>query len=135
MEIKLKPWDEVVRLGKERGYYKVCCYGTEFVDGMNKDSVAWGEYVTAKSRDGCLGHFIEPMSWVQDWMVVAIEPANPDDVLRYGYVVTDDQLYDRCDEVASNVCIRLIAYDGCLWFHKTVDGQLISYVSVGKANA
>lgn len=62
------------------------------------------------------------------------------DILRYGKVITDDQLYtinvdvDR-RPVTGDVRIRLIAYEGNLYFHKMADGEVVDCRKVGKADA
>ena len=48
-----------------------------------------------------------------------------DDILRYGTILTDDQLYDRCDEMAGCVRIRFVVCDGNLCYIKMVNGEVV----------
>lgn len=48
-----------------------------------------------------------------------------DDILRYGTILTDDQLYDRCDEMAACIRIRFVAYNDALYYIKMVNGEVV----------
>lgn len=125
MKIKLKPWDEVVRLAKERGIYDYdgC---TEYVFGIDKDLLPWGGYVESKPADEDGNYFIDDGWWVKGYMV---EPVTSDDVLRYGEIITDDQIY------SPNIRMRLIAYNDSLYYHKMRDGEVVGFRRVGTADA
>ena len=124
MKIKLKPWDEVVRLGKERDYYDALpnsCYDEVF--GLDARSLHWGCNVEADEQDSD-GDYVVHDLFVKPWMIDMVSDDCDGDILRYGRTLTDDQLYSRCDEMADNVRIRLIAYDGRMWYHKMVNGTV-----------
>ena len=53
------------------------------------------------------------------------------DVLRYGTILTDDQLYDRCDEMASNVRVRAVSCQGGIYYIKMVNGEVVEFKKVG----
>lgn len=56
---------------------------------------------------------------------------NSGDILRYGKIVTDD------DVLWGNhaVRIRLVSYNGNLFYHKMVNGDLVECRKVGRADA
>jgi hypothetical protein len=54
-----------------------------------------------------------------------------DDVLRYGAIITDDQLYDRCDDMAAEVRIRLASYENVIYYIKMVNGEIEEFKKVG----
>ena len=54
-----------------------------------------------------------------------------DDVLRYGTIITDDQLYDRCDDMAAEVRIRLASYENVIYYIKMVNGEIEEFKKVG----
>lgn len=58
--------------------------------------------------------------------------ATPDDVLRYGVVLTDDELY--CETTGADwfsdyvyIRIRTIAYDNRIFYHKMVNGEVVEF--------
>ena len=54
-----------------------------------------------------------------------------DDVLRYGAVLTDDDFYDRCDEMAAEVRIRLVSYESVVYYIKMINGEIEEFKKVG----
>lgn len=54
-----------------------------------------------------------------------------DNVLRYGTILTDDELFDRCDEMAAEVRIRLFSYESVIYYIKMVDGEVKEFKKVG----
>ena len=53
------------------------------------------------------------------------------DVIRYGTILTDDELCDRCDEMAAWVRIRLINYDNSIYYIKMINGEVVEFKKVG----
>lgn len=47
-----------------------------------------------------------------------------DDVLRYGTVLTDDKVFDRCDEMAAFIRIRIVSCQGKIYYIKMVNGEV-----------
>lgn len=54
-----------------------------------------------------------------------------DDVLRYGMILTDDELCDRCDEMAAWVRIRMVNYDNTIYYIKMINGEVVEFKKVG----
>ena len=54
-----------------------------------------------------------------------------DNVLRYGTILTDDELFDRCDEMSAEVRIRLFSYESVIYYIKMVDGEVKEFKKVG----
>lgn len=54
-----------------------------------------------------------------------------DDILRYGTILTDEQFYDRCDEMASNVRVRVISCQGKIYYIKMINGETVEFKKVG----
>lgn len=128
MKIKLKPWNEVVRLEEER---TGCVFedGIDDVFGLYEDDLPWGNYVVSKPADSDGDYFVNETAWVHDWMIDKDEPTS-NDLLRYGEVITDDNIYGE-----DAIRVRLIAYAGELWYHKMVDGNVVDCRRVGTADA
>ena len=60
---------------------------------------------------------------------------NSENVLRYGWVITDDETFTDNAEWAGCIRIRLISYCDNLYYHKMVDDEVVDFKPVGKANA
>lgn len=135
MKIKLKPWDEVVRLEEER---TGCAFknGIDDVFGLYEYDLPWGNCVTSKPADSDGDYFVNVTAWVHDWMVDKDEPTS-DDLLRYGEVVTDDAYASVGTDFGKRqaVRIRLISYNGELYYHKMVAGDVVECRKVGKTYA
>lgn len=54
-----------------------------------------------------------------------------DDVLRYRTIITDDELYDRCDEMAVCVRIKLVNYDNSIYYIKMINDKVEEFKKVG----
>ena len=54
-----------------------------------------------------------------------------DDVLRYGTILTDDELLDRCDDMAAEVRIRLFSYESVIYYIKMINGEVEEFKKVG----
>ena len=54
-----------------------------------------------------------------------------DDVFRYGTILTDDELFDRCDEMVAEVRIRLFSYENVIYYIKMVNGKVEEFKKVG----
>lgn len=54
-----------------------------------------------------------------------------DDVLRYGTVLTDDELFDRCDDMASYIRVRIVSCQGEIYYHKMINGEVVEFKKVG----
>lgn len=64
---------------------------------------------------------------LSDWRKVV----TPDDALRYGEVLTDDDLYYEIKKHVT-VChiykrIRTISYDNRIFYHKMVNGEVVEF--------
>lgn len=54
-----------------------------------------------------------------------------DEILRYGTILTDDELYDRCDEMASNVRVRVVSCQGKIYYIKMINGEVVELKKIG----
>ena len=59
------------------------------------------------------------------------------DVLRYGEIIIDEEIYDYCRVKAYDepVCVRLrvISYNGSLYWLKQKDGEIVEFKEIGLA--
>lgn len=54
-----------------------------------------------------------------------------DGILRYGTILTDDELFDRCDDMAAEVRIRLFSYENAIYYIKMINGEVVEFKKVG----
>ena len=52
-------------------------------------------------------------------------------ILRYGTILTDDELFDRCDDMAAEVRIRLFSYENAIYYIKMINGEVVEFKKVG----
>lgn len=56
-----------------------------------------------------------------------------DDVLRYGIILTDDELFDRCDDMASNIRVKVMSCQGSIYYIRMANGEIEEFKKVGVA--
>ena len=138
MKVRIKDWDDAVKAALADSEDWFVEDGSIF--GIQRECGDWGEVIEGYKdgeyfRDGNL--FAYPMCVVDE---LEDEERNPDDILRYGKVITDDQIYtinvdvDR-RPVTGDVHIRLVEFDGLLFYHKMVNGDVVDCRCVGKRDA
>lgn len=104
----------------------VMCWG---IDG---DVLPWGNYMESEPADKVGDYYVDGGWWVKGYMV---ESPELDDILRYGTFVADDELYAGNYKWADDIRIRLISYNGELYYHKMRDGDVVECRKVGRADA
>ena len=79
----------------------------------------------------------DDMWWCFKTDVEIMSEVNSEDVLRYGLVITDDAFGKTVTEFGQRnaIRIRLISYCDKLYYHKMIDGEIVDFKVVGKANA
>lgn len=45
------------------------------------------------------------------------------ELIRYGEIVADDELYSMCSEYADNVRITIVKYGGNVFYTKRINGE------------
>ena len=107
--------------------------------GIGKKSIPWGKNVEVDINTFRNGH--TPTYQLNGFSVPAcvfkVDNENIDkeppvkDVLHYGKVLTNDPLYDRCDEMAAIVRVKIMSYQGNVYYVKKVDGEVVEFKKVG----
>lgn len=133
MKIKLKPWDEVVSLSKKYGDFTEYDDGSVAAFSLTVNDLPWGQCTELIEVDAYGDYFVLNTSGDNCWFVhpymIEQDSSISDDLLRYGEIITDDQIY------SPNIRIRLISYDGMIWYHKMRDGNVVDCRYVGTVNA
>ena len=133
MKVRIKNWDDAVKAALTDAHDWDVEDDSIFFIG--RECGAWGEVVEGDEQDEFFNTsiFAYPMCVVDK--LEDYEP-NPDDVLRYGKIIEDEMLYDNCEfGIARTIRIRLISYNGSVWYHKMSDGTVMGCRKVGMADA
>ena len=79
----------------------------------------------------------DDMWWCFKTDVELMPEANSENVTRYGRVITDDAFGKTVTEFGQRnaIRIRLISYFDKLYYHKMIDGEVVDFKVIGKANA
>ena len=136
MKVRIKNWDDAVKAALTDAHdWDVEDDGIFFID---RECGAWGEVVEGY-KDGiyfCSGNgFVYPLCVVDEIVEDNTEFVNPDNILRYGKVIIDDDMLVSDHDAYEHIRIWLISYNGDLYYHKMVDGELFECRKVGRADA
>ena len=63
-----------------------------------------------------------------DFPLYLIDEVAPEDVLRYGEIITDESYHLYSDQ---NVRIRIISYNDYIYYHKMADGEVVDFKPIG----
>ena len=79
----------------------------------------------------------DDMWWCFKTNVEIMPEVNSENVLRYGWVITDDAFDQTVAEFGQRnaIRIRVISYCDKLYYHKMIDGEVIDFKVIGQDNA
>ena len=135
MKVRIKNWDDAVKaaLTDTHDWW----VRDDSIFGIDSECGAWGEVVEGH-KDGvyfCSGNnFAYPLCVVDEIVEDNTELVNPDNILRYGKVITDDNMLVSDHDAYEHIRIRLTSYNGDLYYHKMVDGEVGECRKVGMAD-
>ena len=72
----------------------------------------------------------EDVWWCFKTDVEIMPEANSENVLRYGNVITDDEVFSHPVECADCIRIRLIEYCDNIYYHKMANGDVVDFKCV-----
>lgn len=135
MKVRIKDWDEAVRaaLADSENWY----VEDDSIFGIKREYGDWGEVIDGYKdgeyfRNGNI--FSYPKCVVDEIIEDDDEPVNPDDILRYGKVITDDDMLVSDNDAYEHIRIRLISYNGDLYYQKMVNGDVVECRKVGRVD-
>lgn len=101
--------------------------------GVDKTWKGWGQ-VRDVYKDAIYSQDLEYGYAFPNYLIVDV---TPEDVLRYGEIIIDEEIYDSCLVKAydEHVCVRLrvISYNGSLYWLKQEDGDVVEFKEIGLA--
>ena len=63
-----------------------------------------------------------------DFPLYLIDEVAPEDVLRYGEIITDESYHLYSGQ---NIRIRIISYNDYIYYHKMADGEVVDFKPIG----
>ena len=110
--------------------------------GIEKESIPWGKKVEVDINtlsNGCIPTY-ELNGFFVPTCVFKVDDGNLDDdesldkestandILRYGTILTDDELWDETDAC---VRIKIVSYEQAVYYIKMVNGEIVEFKKVG----
>ena len=110
--------------------------------GIEKESIPWGKKVEVDINtlsNGCIPTY-ELNGFFVPTCVFKVDDGNLDDdesldkesiandILRYGTILTDDELWDETDAC---VRIKIVFYEQAVYYVKMVNGEIVEFKKVG----
>ena len=129
MKMYLMTFDEAYKALRE-AYPTSAKLTNKSLLGIGKKSIPWGKEVEVDINTLSNGYI--PAYAFNGFFVPACvfkaDDATPNDVLRYGTILTDDELWDKTD-----VCVRikLVSYEQAVYYVKMINGNVVEFKKVG----
>ena len=129
MKMRLMTFDEAYKALSEA--YPMSAHLTnKSLLGIRRKSIPWGKKVEVDINTLSNGHI--PTYALNGFLVPTCvfktDDVNPNDVLRYGIILTDDELWDKM-----NACVRIkiVSYEQAVYYIKRVNGEVVEFKKVG----
>lgn len=125
MKMKLKNFDDAYEAAKQ---FNVV--GAKSIFGLFDDTIPWGEYVEVKFDEECgdtryytyNGYYIPHFCFEKEIMLTA------ENVMRYGDIIEDTEIRGEY----SHYRIKIVTYDGEVYYIKMQDGEVVNFTRIGK---
>lgn len=129
MKMRLMTFDEAYKALSE-AYPISAILTNKSLLGIGKKSIPWGKKVEVDINTLSNGYI--PTYALNGLLVPACvfkaDDANSNDVLRYGIILTDDELWDETDAC---VRIKIVSYEQTVYYVKMINGKIAEFKKVG----
>ena len=129
MKMYLMTFDEAYKALRE-AYPMSANLTNKSLLGIGKKSISWGKKVEVDISTLSNGYI--PTYALNGFLVPSCvfkaDDANPNDVLHYGIILTDDELWDETDAC---VRIKIVSYKQTVYYVKMVNGEIAEFKKVG----
>ena len=129
MKMRLMTFDEACKAVKE-AYPMSANLINKSLLGITKKAIPWGKKVEVDIntlRNGYIPTY-DLNGFFVPTCVFKADDANTNDVLHYGTILTDDELFDRTDAC---VRIKVMSYEQIIYYIKMVNGEVVEFKKVG----
>ena len=142
MKMRLMTFDEACKTCRE-AYPMATNFINKSLLGIEKKSIPWGKKVEIDINtlsNGCIptyelnGFFVPTCVFKADDGNLDDDDESLDkesianDILRYGIILTDDELWDETDAC---VRIKIVSYEQTVYYIKMVNGEIVEFKRVG----
>ncbi len=129
MKMRLMTFDEAYKALSE-AYPMSANLTNKSLFGIGKKSIPWGKKVEVDINTLRNGYI--PTYALNGLLVPACvfkaDDESPNDVLRYGTILTDDELWDEMDAC---VRIKIVSYKQTVYYVKMINGEVVEFKKVG----
>lgn len=129
MKMRLMTFDEAYKALSE-AYPISAILTNKSLLGIGKKSIPWGKKVEVDINTLSNGYI--PTYALNGLLVPACvfkaDDANSNDVLRYGTILTDDELWDETDAC---IRIKIVSYEQAVYYVKMINGEIAEFKKVG----
>lgn len=131
---ELMPFNKAMDVARSNGYFTIPHRNR--ICGLTENDVPWGEKIMIECKNldekyYTFHHYSIPSCCFE----INSNPTSLDSlfVLRYGTIITDDQLDDTNNE--KGYCVRVAIVDCCdyIYYIKIVNGETVEFKKVGRA--
>lgn len=141
MKMRLMTFDEACEAVRE-AYPVSANLINKSLLGIGKKSIPWGKKVEVDINtlsNGCIPTY-ELNGFLVPTCVFKVDDENLDDdesldkesiandILRYGTILTDDELWDETDAC---VRIKIVSYEQTVYYVKMINGEAVEFKKVG----
>lgn len=141
MKMRLMTFDEACEACVE-AYPMSANFINKTLLGIEKESIPWGKKVEVDINtlnNGCIPTY-ELNGFFVPTCIFKVDDENLDDdesldeesiandILRYGTILTDDELWNETD-----VCVRIkiVSYEQAVYYVKMINGEVVEFKKVG----
>lgn len=129
MKMRLMTFDEAYKALSE-AYPISAVLTNKSLLGIGKKSIPWGKKVEVDINTLSNGYI--PTYALNGLLVPTCvfkaDDANSNDVLRYGTILTDDELWDETDAC---IRIKIVSYEQAVYYVKMINGEIAEFKKVG----
>ena len=97
----------------------------KYVFGIGKDWEGWGQVRDVVNYDDMIIHDVQSHYDLPRYLV---EKVSSQDILRYGEVIINEEFIEY-----DSIRIRVISYNGSIYYHKMVNGDVVEFKEIGLA--
>ena len=115
-----------------------CIANERHVYGVDKTWAGWGQVRDVYKGTDYANNVFRDVEDGYDFPTYLIADVTAKDVLRYGEIIINEEIYDYCRVKAYDepVCVRLRVisyYNGSLYWLKQEDGEVVEFKEIGLA--
>ena len=129
MKMRLMTFDEACEACVE-AYPMFANFINRTLLGIEKESIPWGKKVEVDINTLSNGYI--PTYALNGFLVPTcvfkVDDTNSNDILRYGTILTDDELWDETDAC---IRIKIVSYEQAVYYVKMVNGKIAEFKKVG----